>query len=104
MEREAAVRRDGDEHGEEPRYIAAAPATLVVVPLDSLTAVYHRASGITHLLDAPAPQIIEALDAPMTVAHLLARLSADYDLRDADPAALADRLAELAAAGLVARV
>ncbi len=85
------------------RYIAAAPDTLRIVQLDSLTAIYHRASGITHLVDAPVPQVLAALDLPMTVADLLARLVADYELVDPDADALADRLAELEAVGLVAR-
>ena len=86
-----------------PRYIAAAPETLLQVPLDSLTAVYHRPSGGTHLLDAPAPQILAALDTPLALDALLARLSERYDLGEADPAALAERLAELEAIGLVSR-
>lgn len=85
------------------RYIAAHPDSLRVVELDSLTAIYHRTSGITHLVDAPVPQIVAALRVPMTVDDLLARLAADFELGDPNVAALADRLAELDAVGLVAR-
>ncbi len=77
-------------------------ATLRVVALDDLTLVYHRESGITHLLAPPAPEILDALAAePLTSAALLARLSDEFDLGDADPQALAHRLDELVAAGLV---
>lgn len=81
----------------------AAPATaLLVAPLDSFTAVFHRASGITHLLTEPAPEILAALaDGELTADALLARLGEGYDLADADRAALAARLDELVAAGLV---
>lgn len=73
------------------------------VRLDALTALYHRPSGTTHLLASPAPEILAALAGePLTLDALLERLAADYDLVDADRAALAARLEELAAAGLVA--
>lgn len=79
-------------------------STLRVVPLDDLTLVYHRASGITHVLAPPAPEIIDALAAaPLTLSGLLARLSDAFDLADADPQSLAARLDELVAAGLIAR-
>ncbi|RYD56151.1 MAG: HPr-rel-A system PqqD family peptide chaperone [Sphingomonadales bacterium] len=85
-------------------YRAAPPASLRIVPLDALTLIYHRASGITHVVDAPVPEILEALAEPLGVDGLLAKLAADYDLLDADREALATRLDELAAAGLVERL
>lgn len=85
-------------------YRAADPATLRIVPLDTLTLIYHRASGITHVVDAPVPEIIEALAVPLSVGALLAKLADEYDLIDADSAALAVRLDELVAAGLVERL
>ena len=86
-------------------YRAADPATLRIIPLDALTLVYHRASGITHIVDAPVPEILEVLgETPMTLDALLAALGARFDLADADPGALAARLDELAAAGLVERL
>lgn len=85
-------------------YRAAAPETLRIVPLDALTLIYHRASGITHVVDAPVPEILDALAEPLDADALLAKLAADYDLLDADPLALAVRLDELAAAGLVERL
>lgn len=87
-----------------PRYRAADPATLRIVALDLLTLIYHRASGITHIVDAPVPEILEALTEPADVGALLARLAAAHDVIDADPAALAARLDEMVAAGLVERL
>lgn len=85
-------------------YRAADPATLRIVPLDALTLVYHRASGITHIVDAPVPEILAVLaEGARDVAGLLAVLAARFDLADPDPAALAARLDELVAAGLVER-
>lgn len=85
-------------------YRAASPDSLIVAPVDLLTAIYHRASGQTHLMASPAPEILKALaEAPLDAAALLAKLRADYDLVDADPAALAARLDELVETGLVER-
>lgn len=84
------------------RFRAAPPDALIAAPLDDFTAVYHRASGITHLLTAPAPEILAALaGAPLSIEDLLGVLARDYALADADRAALAARLDELVAAGLV---
>lgn len=86
------------------RYRAADGASLRIVPLDVLTAIYHRASGQTHIVEAPVPEILAALgDEVLDVNAILDRLARDYALVDPDPAALADRLEELAAAGLVTR-
>lgn len=85
-------------------YRAAPPETLLVASLDILTAIYHRASGQTHLMAAPAPEILAVLGGEgMTVEALMDRLRAEYDLVDADPVALVARLDELVATGLVER-
>jgi PqqD family protein of HPr-rel-A system len=79
-------------------------SVLIVRPLDAFTAVFHRPSGITHLLAPPAPQILEALTGDgLSSDALLSRLAADYDMADGDRAALAARLDELVAAGLITR-
>jgi len=84
------------------RYRAAPAATLRIVPLDVLTLVYHRASGITHVVDSPVPELIEVLGLnALTLDETLAALAAAHDLIDPDRDALAARLDELAAAGLV---
>ncbi len=80
----------------------ARPESLRIAHLDSFLAVYHRSSGITHLITAPAPEIMAVLgEAGMTFAALTERLAIDYELGDTDAAALAARLDELVAAGLV---
>lgn len=79
----------------------------IVAPLDMMTLVYQRRSGITHMVGEPVPQILavmgnDALDA----AALAARLTASFDLDgEGDAAALiAERLEELAVLGLVERI
>jgi PqqD family protein of HPr-rel-A system len=87
------------------QYRAAPPASLRVVPLDALTLIYHRASGITHIVDAPVPEILELLgEEALSLEALLARLADAYALVDPDPAALAVRLDEMVTAGLVERL
>ncbi len=90
---------------DEPLYIADAPEARTAVALESLVAVFHAPSGMTHLLAPPAPEILEALqqgpaDADTTLARLIERH--DLDQADARPA-IAARLAELEAGGLVRR-
>lgn len=86
------------------QYRAVAADQLRIVALDDLTLVYHRASGITHLLAAPAPEIIAALSqTAMTAAELYTVLGEQFDLADGDADALAARIDELVAAGLVLR-
>lgn len=87
----------------DPLFRSVRVETLRIEWLDDFTLVYHRASGITHLLDAPAPEILATLgEAGMTLAVLTANLAAEFDLPDLDENALAARLDELVAAGLVA--
>jgi PqqD family protein of HPr-rel-A system len=86
------------------RWQAPPAGALLIEPLDEVTAVYHRPSGTTHLLASPAPEILEALSGDaLTPAELLARLRDRFDLPDGTEAALAARLDELAAAGLLSR-
>lgn len=83
-------------------YRACRVETLRIDWLDDFTLVYHRASGITHLLTAPAPEIIAILgEAGMSLAALAERLAADFDVGDLTEAALSARVDELVAAGLV---
>ncbi|HTG38002.1 HPr-rel-A system PqqD family peptide chaperone [Sphingomonas sp.] len=84
------------------RYRAADPALLRVVPLDWLTAIYHRPSGQTHLVESPVPELLAALGGDtLSVEALLSRLVERYDLLDPHPISLAARLDELASVGLV---
>jgi PqqD family protein of HPr-rel-A system len=88
-----------------PRYSADPPSAVRQVVLEGLTALFHRPSGTTHILAPPAPQILAALaEGPADAAGIAARLTATFDLAADDaPAAIAARLAELEAAGLVRR-
>lgn len=84
----------------------AAPAERrVTVVLDSLTAVYNRASAQTHLLASPLPEILAALDVgPADAETLAARLARSFDVEAVDAeASIVARLEELAALGLVSR-
>lgn len=86
----------------ERRYRAAPAESLRIVPLDDFTLIFHRASGLTHLVTAPAPEILAALAAtPLTRDALLAKLAEAFDLADGNAAALEARLGELTAIGLV---
>lgn len=83
---------------------APPPHRLIAHALDSLTALFDRASGQTHLLAAPAPEILAALAVgPATAAQLVAQLAATFDLSaDGEAATVIEaRLHELAALGLV---
>jgi len=82
------------------RYAAEPRVGLVSVPLDSLTALYHRRSGQTHLVAAPVPEILAALaEKPLDLGNLLAVLQIDDDAEAR--LLLQARLDELIASGLV---
>ena len=86
-------------------YIADPPEARTNVELESLVAVFHAPSGMTHLLAPPAPEILDALgEGPADVDAILERLRRAHDL---DPTgareAIAARLGELEASGLVRR-
>lgn len=83
-------------------YRMARPEDVRVMHLDSFMAVYHRSSGLTHLITAPAPEILVTLgEAGMTFTALRESLADAYELGDLDDAALTARLDELVSAGLV---
>lgn len=88
-----------------PRFIADPAEAVKAVELDGLTALYHRPSGLTHILAPPAPQILAALaDRAGDAAEIVARIGEDFELDETDAeAAIGARLDELEAAGLVRR-
>ena len=72
------------------------------VTLDQFLLVYHRASGQTHMLVEPAPEILEALaQGEGDAATIAARLAERYGLEDGAVSLIAERLAELAGLGLI---
>lgn len=90
--------------GQARAYTRCDDADIVRRALDGLTLIYHRPSGLTHMLASPLPEIMAALnDAPLSPAALLDRLAADYDLgEEADAlSTLEAHLEELAALGLI---
>ena len=88
-----------------PVYIADPPDQRSAVALESLVAIFHALSGATHLLAPPAPEILAALtDGPADADTILARLRQKHHLSEDDaPAAIAARLEEMEASGLVWR-
>jgi PqqD family protein of HPr-rel-A system len=81
-------------------YRRVAADELRIVLLDDFTAIYHRASGITHPVTAPVPELLNVLgDEALDLDGVEERLSAVFELEDQN--ALAARLDELLAAGLV---
>jgi PqqD family protein of HPr-rel-A system len=89
-----------------PRHIADPPEQVRAVELDGLTALYHRPSGLTHILAPPAPQILDVLAANAAdAAEIVARIAENFELEAEDAeTAIGARLAELEAAGLVRRL
>jgi len=86
----------------EPLYAADPPEALRRLALDGLTLLYHRPSGQTHIVSEPVPEILDALrSGPCGATELLARLTGSDGGEGRD--ALAARLAELEATGLVFR-
>lgn len=87
------------------RYAADPPEGRVLVALDALDLIYHRASGTTHVVSAPVPEILEALaEGPASAAEIVVRLARTHDLEAEDAGqAVSARLAEMEAAGLVWR-
>jgi len=87
-----------------PRYIADPPQLVRKVELDGLTALFHIPSGMTHIVAPPAPEILEALGgAPADADQLAARLAERFELEGGGEA-MAARLTELEAAGLVRKL
>ena len=87
-------------------YKAESADQLLVEPLDAMTLIYQRRSGITHMVSEPVPEILAAMgDAAVSAAMLVAKLSDLFDLgtdEDAE-AVVAARLEELAELGIVHR-
>jgi PqqD family protein of HPr-rel-A system len=88
-----------------PLYIADRAEDMLVVELDGLTALFHRPSGMTHILAPPAPQILQALaGAAADTSELLRRIGERFEVEEEDAeGAVAARLSELEEAGLVRR-
>lgn len=88
----------------ERTYRAAPGADLRIEPLGELTAIFDRRSMQTHLVISPMPEILDVMGGDACDARTIAaRLAARFDVESEGEASaiVADRLAELAAMGLV---
>jgi PqqD family protein of HPr-rel-A system len=90
------------------RFRAEPLSSRLVHDVGPMVLIYHRRSGITHMVAEPVPQILAALDAlgPADAGAVARWLGESFDLETEDGAAeavIAARLEELAALGLVAR-
>ena len=88
------------------RYVADSPADRPVILFEGLTILYHRPSGVTHVVAPPVPELLDALGAgPADAAGIVARLVESHELAGEGELAdiVAARLAELEQAGLVRR-
>lgn len=93
--------------GQAYLYKAEAADQLLVEPLDAMTLIFHRRSGITHMVAEPVPEILSAMASDtVDAATLVQRLMAQFDLGSVDDAVtvISARLEELADLGLVVRV
>jgi PqqD family protein of HPr-rel-A system len=91
---------------QSPKYRAEPAEQLLIEPLDAMTLIYQRRSGITHIVAEPVPEILAAMGGEALGASDVAeRLAAQFDIEGGDVAeVVAARLEELAALGLVERV
>lgn len=92
----------------EVRFRPLDRAELLVRELAPLTLIYHRRSGVTHMLAEPVPQILDGLArlGEADAATLAGWLADRFDLvadHGAAEAVIASRLVELADLGLVER-
>jgi PqqD family protein of HPr-rel-A system len=87
-----------------PIYIADAEG-LRAVELEGLSVMFHPRSGMTHILAPPSPQVLDVLEqGPADAEAIMARLRTLFDFPEGEgEGAVAARLAELEAAGLVRR-
>lgn len=81
------------------------------IALGGLEAIYHKRSGITHLLAEPVPDLLDALAGAgpgryVTAADVLSLVAQRFEIMGDNPdepleVVIAERLMELAALGLV---
>ena len=80
---------------------------LIVHVLDSMTLVFQRSSGITHVVGDPIPAIVKAIEGQcLTASGVAERLAASFDMEaDGDVTEIVSaRLDELAQIGIIEQV
>lgn len=90
-----------------PLFRPTAGNALLIRSLDAMTLIYHRPSGITHMVVEPIPQILEVMDGQDMAAETVAeKLLQRFDLGEAQDALpiITDRLEEMASLGLVQKL
>lgn len=89
-----------------PKYKAEPADQLLIEPLDAMTLIYQRRSGITHIVAEPVPEILGVMGEDALSGNQVAqRLSAKFEIDSAEAeGVIAARLEELAALGLVERI
>lgn len=89
------------------QYKAANPDDMILHMLDMMSLIYHRPSGLTHIVADPVPAILEVMqEGATTVFEIGKALQKNYDLEegaDVENVILA-RLDEMSALGLVEQV
>ncbi|MEO9469469.1 HPr-rel-A system PqqD family peptide chaperone [Parasphingorhabdus sp.] len=88
-------------------YRITTPDALIVRPLDSMTAIFQKSSGMTHIVADPVPAIVDVMaDDALEISQVVGRLTDQYDIEDGDDAEniVAARLEELCQLGLADRV
>ena len=88
-------------------YRITTPDALIIRPLDSMTTIFQKSSGMTHIVADPVPAIIDVMaDEVLNISQVLAKLADKYDIEDGDDAEniVAARLEELCQLGLADRV
>lgn len=88
-------------------YRITTPDALIIRSLDSMTAIFQKSSGMTHIVADPVPAIIDVMaDEVLNISQVLAKLADKYDIEDGDDAEniVAARLEELCQLGLADRV
>jgi PqqD family protein of HPr-rel-A system len=89
-----------------PRFVADPAAERPQMTTDGFSILYHRPSGITHIVATPVPELLAVMaGVPADVPTIVARLAAEHEVNgeDALDAIVSARLEELEKAGLVRR-
>lgn len=89
----------------ERKYRAEPADQLLIEALDAMTAIYHKRSGITHIVAEPVPEMLSVMGhESFDAAGIADRLAARFDVDAGEALVIVEaRLEELAALGLVNR-